>query len=119
MTMWHRSELFRRCSRVSLLGITILGTLFCGGFGAGQSGKVQAAEAATSDASAKLASRVRTLVRRLSDDQLAVRREAEQQLVQLGPQILSLLPVTAAAMPAETAHRVARVRQQLEQAQCQ
>lgn len=111
-----RSGRYTACCGRLMLGTAMLGTLFSGGFAPIGPGIAVAAQAVERDDSADLASQVRTLVLRLSDDQLAVRREAEQQLWQLGPRILPLLPAASERVSAETTHRVARVRQKLEQA---
>jgi len=64
-----------------------------------------------------LPTQVRQLVRELNDDELTVRDSAEQKLVKLGPDTLSLLPEESQRMPAEQVQRLARVRQALLKAQ--
>jgi len=61
-----------------------------------------------------LAIQVRRLVRQLDAPQLAEREAAEQELVELGPKVLDLLPEDADRTSAEVAQRVARIRQRLE-----
>lgn len=75
-----------------------------------------AVAAEESKRSEELAIQVRKLVRGLDSDELARRDEAEAALVKLGPEILDLLPEINDRMPAETKHRLQRVRQQLLQA---
>jgi len=60
------------------------------------------------------AARVRQLIGQLGADELSQRERAETALVELGPKILELLPREAGSLPAETAERLARVRQTLE-----
>jgi len=59
---------------------------------------------------------VRRLVRQLDAAQLRDRDEAEQRLVDLGPEILDLLPSPSDRTPAEVRQRLGRVRQQLQRA---
>ncbi len=58
--------------------------------------------------------RVRRLVRQLDAPQLAERESAEQKLIELGPEVLDLLPQDPDRTSAEVAQRVARIRQKLE-----
>jgi hypothetical protein len=58
---------------------------------------------------------VRRLVRQLDAPQLAERDAAEQELIQLGPDVLDLLPPATSRTSAEVQQRVARVRRTLEQ----
>jgi len=64
-------------------------------------------------ASEELLPQVRRQLRRLNDAQLANREAAEQALITLGPEILPLLPEASPQMPAETKHRLGRVREKL------
>ncbi len=63
-----------------------------------------------------LAADMRRLVAQLDSGELVLRERAEEQLVKLGPAALPFLPPPSDRMPAETAERLARVRQALEQA---
>jgi len=65
-------------------------------------------------AAGDLSLQVRRLVRQLDAPQLALRDEAEQMLLELGPEILDLLPKTPGRASAEVAKRVERVRQKLQ-----
>ncbi|GIW94400.1 MAG: hypothetical protein KatS3mg110_2441 [Pirellulaceae bacterium] len=58
--------------------------------------------------------RVRQLVLDLDHPELARREEAEQQLLELGPRVLSLLPSPDRRMPAEMRQRLLRIRQVLQ-----
>lgn len=69
------------------------------------------------DASPDLARQVREQVARLDADALSDRADAEKSLIGLGPGALDFLPEITSRTPAETAQRLARVRQSLEQAQ--
>jgi hypothetical protein len=60
--------------------------------------------------------RVRRLVRQLDAPQLAERESAEQALVELGPNVLGLLPQDLEGVSAEIAQRVGRIRQKLQRA---
>jgi hypothetical protein len=66
-----------------------------------------------------LAGQVRKLVRELDAQQLSQRDEAEQGLLRLGPKALDFLPQTVAPENAETAQRVARIRQRLQRQRAQ
>jgi hypothetical protein len=68
-------------------------------------------------ASPDLARQVREQVARLNADALSERAAAEKALIELGPAALELLPGIDDRTPAETAQRLSRVRQSLEQAQ--
>jgi len=59
---------------------------------------------------------VRRLVRQLDAPQLARRDQAEQRLIELGPQVLDLLPPAADHASAEVRQRIGRVRQKLQRA---
>jgi len=61
-----------------------------------------------------LSSQVRRLVRQLDVPQLAQREAAEQKLIELGPDVLDLLPGSSQRVSAEVAQRVARIRQTLQ-----
>ena len=61
-----------------------------------------------------LAAKVRLLVRQLNDDQLARRESAERSLIDLGPEVLDLLPPIAPGMFTEVRQRLARIRTLLE-----
>lgn len=62
----------------------------------------------------ELAMPVRRLVRQLDNNEPAVRQDAENQLIGLGPRILSLLPRSTERMPPETRERLGRIRQALQ-----
>lgn len=62
----------------------------------------------------KLSDRVVQLVRQLNDDDIFQRQAAEQALVELGEEILSLLPQSNDKMPQELRSRLSRVRERLE-----
>jgi hypothetical protein len=66
---------------------------------------------------APLADQVKAQVARLNADALADRTDAEQSLIKLGPAALDHLPEVTDRTPPETAQRLARIRQTLEQAQ--
>ncbi|NQT17809.1 MAG: hypothetical protein HQ582_33955 [Planctomycetes bacterium] len=59
---------------------------------------------------------VRRLLRQLDASQLALRDEAEEKLLELGPAILDRLPKKSARVSAEVAERVERIRQKLQRA---
>ena len=61
-----------------------------------------------------LQSRVRALTRQLAADRLTDRDRAEQQLLELGPAALAVLPDGDTRLPAEAKRRLRRVRRQLE-----
>ena len=61
-----------------------------------------------------LQSRVRTLTRQLSADRLTKRDQAEQQLLELGPAIIPLLPHGETQLPVEATRRLRRIQRQLE-----
>lgn len=63
---------------------------------------------------AELARQVAGLIRQLDDDRLDARQAAEAKLIELGPDILELLPAVDAPMTAEVRERVARIREQLQ-----
>jgi hypothetical protein len=58
---------------------------------------------------------VRRLVRQLDAARLAEREQAEQALLDLGTEVLDLLPPTSDHLPAEVQQRVGRIRQKFEQ----
>lgn len=58
--------------------------------------------------------RVAQLVRQLDDDSWSRRENAEQDLLDMGPDILSVLPEKPTGMSPEAATRLARVRMQLQ-----
>ena len=58
---------------------------------------------------------VRSLTRELAADRLADRDRAEQKLLELGPEILAVLPDDQARLPAEANRRLSRIRRQLEE----
>ena len=62
------------------------------------------------------AEQVARLVRQLDDDQWARRQSAEETLVQMGPDVLRLLPRNPSRLSPEAQERLARVRDQLQQA---
>lgn len=64
-----------------------------------------------------LARQVREQVARLDANALSERAEAEKSLIALGPAALEFLPEVTSRTPAETAQRLTRIRQALEQAQ--
>ncbi len=59
---------------------------------------------------------VRRLVRELDDPSLASREAAEEALVDLGPEVLELLPPVSRTMSAEVRVRLERVRERLQRA---
>ncbi|MEC7697054.1 MAG: hypothetical protein VYA11_08155 [Planctomycetota bacterium] len=61
-----------------------------------------------------LQSQVRTLTRQLAADRLTDRDRAEQQLLDLGPAALAVLPDGDTRLSAEATRRLRRIRQQLE-----
>jgi len=70
----------------------------------------------TATAEADLSLQVRRLLRQLDAPQLARREEAEEKLIELGPEILGLLPEAPERVSAEVARRVERVRHKLQRA---
>ncbi len=71
---------------------------------------------ADATASEDLELQVRRLVRQLDARQLAERDAAEKALLELGPDVLELLPQGDQRVSAEVAQRVARIRSRLERA---
>ena len=67
--------------------------------------------------SAELVGQVSRLVRQLDDDRPDTRQAAEASLIQLGPDVLELLPTTDAVTSAEVRERITRVRSQLQHVQ--
>lgn len=63
-----------------------------------------------------LKAEVRQLVRQLDADERDEREDAEKQLVELGPEVLSHLPRVTPRTPAEVKERLGRVRKTLETA---
>jgi len=61
----------------------------------------------------QLALEVRRLVRQLDAPRLAEREEAEQKLLDLGPDVLDLLPLVTHRTPAEVTLRIERIHQKL------
>jgi hypothetical protein len=61
----------------------------------------------------ELALEVRKLVSRLNAPRLAEREEAEQKLLDLGPEVLERLPLVTDRTPAEVTQRIERIRQKL------
>ncbi len=59
---------------------------------------------------------VRRLVHQLNSAQLVQREAAEAELLRRGPTVLELLPPATINLPAETAQRLGRIRQRLQQA---
>jgi hypothetical protein len=70
--------------------------------------------AASSDA---LTTRVKTLVKQLDSNAVADREAAEKALVEIGPDVLTLLPTTTDRTPAEVKNRLGRVRNALVKAE--
>lgn len=62
----------------------------------------------------ELAQRVTQLVRQLDDDDWGRRQNAEQALLKMGPEILSLLPQDTARLSPEAKERLGRLRNQLQ-----
>jgi hypothetical protein len=62
---------------------------------------------------------VERLVRQLDDDKASLRKGAEEALIQLGPNILDLLPSAEAPGSAERRERLARVRTALQKARAE
>lgn len=73
-------------------------------------------QADAASASDELALEVRRLVRQLDDDLLEKRQAAEKELVELGPDVLKLLPPVTRNTSAEVKVRLDRVRKALETA---
>lgn len=61
-----------------------------------------------------MARQVASLIRQLDDDRAEARQNAEAKLLELGPDILELLPAADAPMTPEVRQRLARVREQLQ-----
>ncbi|HVX64871.1 MAG TPA: hypothetical protein VHC19_29905 [Pirellulales bacterium] len=97
----------------------IAGVMACGQADAADKEKPSDKAAAAESADADLKARVRKLVRELDARQKARRDEAEQQLMELGPAALDLLPETTARTPAEVALRLDRIRSQFERARAE
>jgi hypothetical protein len=66
-----------------------------------------------------MAAQVKRLVHQLDAAELAEREAAEQQLVELGPPVLDLLPTATSRMSAEAKERLGRVRDKLERAEAE
>ena len=62
---------------------------------------------------------VRQIVRQLDDERIAVRDQAEQKLIELGPPVLPWLPEIAENMSEEVKHRLTRVRQKIERSEAE
>ena len=92
----------------SLAGRILLGLLACLTLAVIRCGRCRAGD--------DLAADVGRLVGQLASGELATREGAEEQLVKLGPAALPFLPPPTDRLPAETAQRLARARQALEQA---
>jgi hypothetical protein len=73
-------------------------------------GQVADPAAATGDA---LAAKVKALVAQLDSNELAKREAAEKELVEIGQDVLPLLPAVTSRTPAEVKNRLARVRNTL------
>lgn len=69
---------------------------------------------ATADETA-LKTEVRKLVRQLDASQLGKREAAESRLLELGPQVLDMLPEPTESTPPEVKQRIGRIRQKLQQ----
>jgi hypothetical protein len=80
------------------------------------SGLVAAQQVVAQQAAADPAqqAQIRRLLRLLDDDDLAVRDRAEKDLIELGPQLLDLLPTSDVGLSAEVKDRLSRVRKALE-----
>lgn len=77
-------------------------------------GQAAPAGAPTGEEAQLLDAKVRRLVRRLDDDELNVRVQAEKDLIALGPAALDLLPEETDDLSAEVKQRLASVRAALE-----
>jgi hypothetical protein len=64
---------------------------------------------------AALATKVKALITQLDSNQQAKREAAEKELVELGPEVLPLLPPVSARTPAEVRNRILRIRTALMQ----
>ena len=67
--------------------------------------------------SGELAGQVARLIRQLDDDRPAIRQAAEASLMQLGPDVLELLPATDAVTSAEVRERLTCIRGHLQHEQ--
>ncbi len=74
-----------------------------------------AAQPEASDNRQALEQRVTELVRQLDHRELAQRQQAERQLIELGPDVLALLPSANNRLPAEMRQRLARIATTLQQ----
>jgi hypothetical protein len=72
------------------------------------------ASAQTEPQEVDLPDRVAELVLQLDADSLAERNAAEKALIELGPEVLNLLPSIAPSTPAEVKERLGRIREALE-----
>lgn len=75
----------------------------------------QEESSAQQDESSALKDRAAQLVRQLDDRELARRQAAERELIELGPEVLGLLPAPSNRMPAEMRQRLQRIAGALEQ----
>ena len=73
----------------------------------------------TDGAEPELTTQVGRLVRQLDGDSLENRQSAEKALIELGPDVLKLLPTITPRTPAEVKQRLARIRTALEKAAAQ
>jgi hypothetical protein len=100
----------------------LVGVVACGQAStaaADKNDQADAASAANAKPAADLAAQVRKLVRELDVGQKARRDAAEQQLMELGPEALELLPETNDRTPAEVALRLDRIRSHFERARAE
>ena len=74
-----------------------------------------AAQPEASDNRQALEQRVTELVRQLDHRELAQRQQAERQLIELGPDVLALLPSANNRLPAEMRQRLERIATTLQQ----
>ena len=80
---------------------------------------LQLCQATSPDTAPSPQVQVERLVRQLDDDKASVRKGAEEALIQLGPNILDLLPSAEAPGSAERRERLARVRTALQKARAE
>ena len=106
---------FVRTARLRLsISAALAGLVLSTAIATGQS-PADPAENPAADSPDELQLEVRRLVRQLDADQLIARDEAEKELIAEGPAILPWLPKPDARMTEEVKHRLARVRQKVEQ----
>ncbi len=107
-------KLVKTARRRTSLSAALAGLVLTAALATGQT-PTDPVENPGTDAPVDLNLEVRRLVRQLDADQLVARDEAEKTLIALGPAILPLLPKPDNRATEEVKHRLARIRQKVEQ----